>query len=53
MGICGRHANEERREPAIELVQERLCNDYCIEEKSELKIGHEYVFDLFASCSLS
>jgi len=31
MGLCRGHADEERREPAFELVQERFRHDHCIE----------------------
>lgn len=30
LGVCRRHANEERGEPAAELVQERQCHDHCV-----------------------
>lgn len=47
MGLCGGHTDEERREPALELVQERFCHDYCID--SVAKNGSQKWYTYFAS----
>lgn len=42
MGLRRGYTDEEWREPALELVQERICHDYCIDNaaKNDMHIYH-------------